>query len=401
MTQTPLKRQQLIRAPLLSMRLDTGQVVLNTPNGTIKFSDLALRVLDFFSAPHTIEEALAALPRAADGASQWMLLSNTVLSLHRAGALVPLGGNHQAPPLIEGFAAASVHVAMLNDRRRTSAYLAAIAETVKPGDVVVDLGTGTGILALAAARAGARVVYAIEASAIAGTAEAMVQRNGFADRIQVIRGWSTHVSLPEQANVLVTETVGHDPFDEGIAEYMADARARFLAPGARIIPSGIRVWALPVSIPKDQLDSKHFTPEAVSRWHDAYGFDFSALLDASPVTTLRLQLLTAVAREFPALADAAMVSDADLSQPFGSALDTHVDFVATAPGRLNGILIYFDLMLSPGVLFTTERHTAEDTNSWGHRVLALSTSLDVTPGDVVSLHLDRPGGRLRAVCAVR
>lgn len=401
MTQTPLKRQQLIRAPLLSMRLDTGQVVLATPNGNIKFSDLALRVLDFFSAPHTIEEALAELPRAADGASQWMLLSNTVLSLHRAGALVTLEGNQQAPPLIEGFAAAAVHVAMLNDRRRTSAYLAAIAETVKPGDVVVDLGTGTGILALAAARAGARTVYAIEASAIAGTAEAMVQRNGFADRIHVIRGWSTHVTLPAQANVLVTETVGHDPFDEGIAEYMADARARFLAPGARIIPNRIRVWALPVCIPRDQLDPRQFTPEAALRWHDQYGFDFSALLDAAPVTPLRLQLPTAVAREFPALAEAVMVSDVDLSQPFGSAIDTRVDFVATGPGCLNGILIYFDLMLAAGVPFTTERHAAEDTNSWGHRVLALSAPLDVTPGDAVTLHLDRPGGRLRAVCTPR
>ena len=401
MTQTPLQRQKLIRAPLLSMRLETGHVVLTTPNGEIKFSDLALRVLDYFSAPHTIEEAIAELPHTADGRSQWMLLSNTVLSLHRAGVLIHLDGNHQPPPLIHGFAAAAIHVAMLNDRRRTSAYLAAIAETVKPGDVVVDLGTGTGILALAAARAGARTVYAIEASAIAGAAEAMFQRNGFADRIHVIRGWSTHVTLPEQANVLVTETVGHDPFDEGIAEYMTDARARFLTPGARVIPHGMRVWALPVSVPKDQLDPKHFTTEATARWHQDYGFDFSPLLEAMPVAPLRLQFSTAVAREFPALAEPMLVADVNLSQPFASAIDTHVDFVATGPGCLNGILIYFDLELSPGVSFTTERHAAEDTNSWGHRVLGLGTPINVTPGDTLSLHLDRPGGRLRAVCSVR
>ncbi|HUR20749.1 MAG TPA: 50S ribosomal protein L11 methyltransferase [Vicinamibacterales bacterium] len=401
MTQTPLARQKLIRAPLLSMRLETGHVVLTTPNGGVKVSDLALRVLDYFSAPHTIEEALDQLPQPADGPSQWMLLSGTVLSLHRAGGLVNLEESDQRPPLVEGFAGAAIHVAMLNDRRRTSAYLAAIAETVRPGDVVVDLGTGTGILALAAARAGARTVYAIEASAIAGAAEAMFQRNGFADRIRLVRGWSTSITLPEHANVLITETIGHDPFDEGIAEYMTDARKRFLEPGARIIPSAMRVWALPVTIPNDQLNRRHFNQQAAVQWREDYGFDFSPLLGAIPVTPLRLQLSTAVARDLPALADAMLVADIDISQPFGSAIDTHVDFVATGSGCLNGILIYFDLALSPGVSFTTERRLAEDTNSWGHQVLVLPTPLDVMPADSLSLHLDRPAGRLRAVCALR
>ena len=105
---------------MVSLRLETGHVVVNTPNGVIRFTDIALRVLDFFSAPHTIEEALAELPQSAAGASQWMLLSNTVLSLQQAGVLVHVDGN-QPPPLVEGFAAAAIHVAMLNDRPRTSA----------------------------------------------------------------------------------------------------------------------------------------------------------------------------------------------------------------------------------------------------------------------------------------
>jgi len=385
---------------MVSLRLETGHVVVNTPNGVIRFTDIALRVLDFFSAPHTIEEALAELPQSAAGASQWMLLSNTVLSLQRAGVLVHVDGN-QPPPLVEGFAAAAIHVAMLNDRPRTSAYLAAIADTVKPGDVVVDLGTGTGILALASARAGARIVYAIESSAIAGAAEAMFHRNGFADRIRLMRGWSTHVRLPEQANVLVTETVGQDPFDEGIAEYMSDARARFLTADARIIPRGMRIWALPVSVPRKQTDPWQFTSEAASRWQSDYGFDFSALLDAMPVIPLHLQLKTSVAREFPPRAEPIKVADIDISQPFSSAFDGAFDFVATTPGCLNGILIYFDLALSAHLSFTTEPRTAEDTNSWGHRVLMLSTPLEVKPGDALSLRLDRPRGRLRAVCSVR
>jgi len=401
MTHTPLPRQPLMRAPTLTLRLETGKVVLNTAQGKITFNDIALPLLDFFSVPHTIEEALAAFSRTGESAAHWMRVSSTVVSLHQAGALVSPEASAEAPPLVEGFAAAMVHVAMLNDRRRTSSYLRAIAETVRPGDVVVDLGTGTGILAMAAARAGARTVYAIEASAIAATAQALFDRNGLADRIQLLRGWSTEVTLPERANVLVTETLGTDPFDEGIADYVADARARFLTPDAQIIPQGLRVWALPVSIPQAHLDPRQFTPDAVARWSLDYGFDFSPLLSAATARPLHLQLPTALARTFPALSDAIEVANVDITQPFTSAIDTRHEFVANAEGRLNGVLIHFDVTLSPGVTFTTERHAAEDTNSWGHRILVLSHPIDVTPGDALSMRIDRLEGRLRAACQHR
>ncbi|HXV15152.1 MAG TPA: 50S ribosomal protein L11 methyltransferase, partial [Gemmatimonadaceae bacterium] len=394
----PLAHEELIRAPYLSLRLEPGIVVLATPEGKVRLGEVAIRILDVFSAPHTIAGALSKLQRPGEGKAQWMRLSETILWLQRAGAIVPANADVRlgAPALVEAFGGAPIHISMLNDHRRVSAYLAAIAETVKPGDVVVDLGTGTGILALAAARAGARAVYAIEASAIGAAAEAMFERNGFADRIHLIRGWSTEVSLPERADVLVTETIGHDPFEERIAENMADARDRFLKPGARLIPERMRVWALPVSVPKAEADPVRFSPEAISQWGSDYGFDFSPLLSATPVRPLVRRLQTAVAREFPALADAMVIADVDISQPFTSAFDSSVDFVAATSGLLNGILIYFDLTLSPGVSFTTERETAEDTNSWGHIVIMLPDNLDISRGDELSLRVDRVYGRLRA-----
>ena len=392
----PLAVQELIRAPFLSLRLETGTVVLMTPEGKVRMGEVALRILDFFSTPQTIAKALSELQRQDEGRAQWMRLSETILWLQRAGALIPANPGVDRPPLVEVFGGASLHISMLNDKRRVSAYLAAIAETVKPGDVVVDLGTGTGILALAAARAGARTVYAIESSAIAATARAMFEQNGFGDRIHLVRGWSTEVQLPERANVLVTETIGHDPFDEGIAENVADARERFLTPDARFIPQRMRVWALPVSIPREEEDPVRFSPEVVSRWSRDYGFDFTPLLKANPVRPLLRKLRTAIARNFPALADPLMVADVDIAQPFTSTIDSRVDFPATGSGRLNGVLIHFDLTLSPGVSFTTERHSAEDTNSWGHIVLILADHLDVKSGDRLSLRIDRLHGRLRA-----
>ncbi len=73
---------------------------------------------------------------------------------------------------------------MVSDRPRTNAFAAAIREVVQPGDVVLDVGTGTGILAMFAAKAGARKVYAIDATDIAEVATDLVKANGLSDQIQ-------------------------------------------------------------------------------------------------------------------------------------------------------------------------------------------------------------------------
>jgi predicted RNA methylase len=87
---------------------------------------------------------------------------------------------------IRGWADPVEHACMLQDERRTGDYLAALAEAVRPGDVVLDIGTGSGVLAIAAARAGARRVYAVEASDIAEVAEQVFAANGVQDRVTLI-----------------------------------------------------------------------------------------------------------------------------------------------------------------------------------------------------------------------
>src|SRR5688572_5656058 len=125
------------------------------------------------------------------------------------------------PPTHEGYVilnadTVQLHASMLSDRDRTSSFIDAIKAAVEPGDVVVDIGTGTGVLAIAAAQAGARHVYAIEAGPISKLAREIVQRNDLADRITVIRGWSNETRLPEKCDVLVSEIIGHEPLAEGV-----------------------------------------------------------------------------------------------------------------------------------------------------------------------------------------
>lgn len=142
------------------------------------------------------------------------------------------------------------HRQYLADEARVSAFASAIAAVVKPGDVVLDLASGTGILGLLACRAGAARVYAIDDGGMAEPARAIVRENGLEERIHVICGYSRHVDLPERADVLVTDQIGHFGFDAGVVQFVSDARRRLLKPDARLVPSRIDLIVAPVEVPE-------------------------------------------------------------------------------------------------------------------------------------------------------
>ena len=172
-----------------------------------------IAILDKFSRLRTLADGLDSLRRLIVGLQDWVDLTCTISRLQQAGVLLDETG--ESPAFGQaGFAGQAVHVRMLNDRQRTSRYLAAIREVVRPGDVVVDIGTGTGILEAAAAAAGARHVYAIEATGVGSIAQAVFHDNRLADRTTIMRGWSTQLTLPERAEVLISEIIGNEPLSE-------------------------------------------------------------------------------------------------------------------------------------------------------------------------------------------
>src|SRR5512136_2014557 len=97
---------------------------------------------------------------------------------------------------------------MIADRVRMEAYAEALRRTVRPGSVVADLGTGTGIMSLIACKCGARRVYAIDPSDAVQLAAETARDNGFGDRVVVIQKRSTDVTLPERADVIVSDMRG-------------------------------------------------------------------------------------------------------------------------------------------------------------------------------------------------
>lgn len=142
------------------------------------------------------------------------------------------------------------HRSMLADRERTRRLEQAIRETVKAGDVVLDLGCGSGILSCFACRAGARRVYAIEAAPVMVLAQQVCRANGVADRVVFTNAMSIQAALAEPVDVLVTETIGNIGLDEGILGWVLDARSRFLKPGGIVIPHALELLVSPVELPE-------------------------------------------------------------------------------------------------------------------------------------------------------
>ena len=139
-----------------------------------------------------------------------------------------------------------------------------------PGDVVVDVGTGTGLLAYFACQAGAARVFAIEEGPVVNLAREIATVNGFADRVEFFNDRSYRVELPERADVLISETLWNFGVGEGMVGFLADARLRFLKPGARAIPAGVDLHISPVQVDRVYAMLHNRPP-------DRHGIDFSPI----------------------------------------------------------------------------------------------------------------------------
>lgn len=126
--------------------------------------------------------------------------------------------------------------ACLFDTTRVEHLSRAVDEVVRPGQVVVDGGSGSGVLGLLAARAGAARVYCVESNtAYARIIAEHARRNGVADRVVVLAADATRVVLPEPVDVIVCESLSGGLFFEPQEQILANLR-RFLRPGGSVVP---------------------------------------------------------------------------------------------------------------------------------------------------------------------
>ncbi|GAB1538560.1 hypothetical protein NUACC21_12220 [Scytonema sp. NUACC21] len=133
------------------------------------------------------------------------------------------------------------HFAMLNDVERNKAFETAIKHIVRPNCTVLDIGAGSGLLAMMAARHGASVTSCEMIQPIAQMAKKIIAINGFKDQIKIVSKKSDDLvvglDLAQRADVLITETVDCGLVGEGILPIIRHARQALLTPDATIVPA--------------------------------------------------------------------------------------------------------------------------------------------------------------------
>ncbi|EJC98461.1 S-adenosyl-L-methionine-dependent methyltransferase [Fomitiporia mediterranea MF3/22] len=172
-----------------------------------------------------------------------------------------------------------IHYVMLRDKVRTSTYASFILNSpdVFRDAIVLDVGCGTGILSLFAVRAGAKRVFAVDASKnIAEKAREIVRINGLDDVITVINSKVEDISLPDgitQVDVIVSEWMGYALLYESMLDSVLVARDRFLKPrGGLIAPSQARMLLALSS-------ANEVVKDRVEYWSDVHGFDMSPMAE--------------------------------------------------------------------------------------------------------------------------
>ncbi len=150
---------------------------------------------------------------------------------------------------ISGQKVAAWHFDMLADTHRNAAYDKALKKAVKPHMTVLDIGTGTGLLAMMAARAGAQQVVACEMEdVIADAARKIIAANNYTDKITIINQKSTALAegdqLPEKADLLVSEILDAGLLGEGVIPTHRHAVQHLLKPEGIVVPMAADVQAI-------------------------------------------------------------------------------------------------------------------------------------------------------------
>ena len=385
----------LVRANEVMVRLtNEDQVGIDLGGEHYLAPRVALVVLDAFSTPRSVKDVLATVPTS--GREHFVELSTCIEDLASRGVLV--APSERGEEATRGWVRPNIHLSMLDDLSRTKGFCDALRATVRPEDVVVDIGTGTGVLATCAAKAGARQVYAVESSGIAEVAARMFEANGVGGRVKLVRRRSTDVTLPEPASVLVTETIGNDPLDEQLLEIVADAKQRLLAPGARIIPGAIQIYAIPVDIPVLVLEKHVFTERKLEGYRAAYDLDFSVLADHRLSSSEPIMIDS---RDIVTWAQGAPVLLAEID--FSGEFDTWVVARAQMSGWRDaehlGIILAFRAKLAEGIVLSTLPDDFDPTGHWAHALFPAFDHPKLTKGELVSIEYtyDRGATTVRVV----
>lgn len=268
---------------------------------------------------------------------------------------------------------------MVSDRPRTDAFAAAIKEALAGGETVIDVGTGSGLLAMLAAKAGAEKVYALDQSEVAAAARETVERNGMSERIEVVNGNAADFQLAEPVDLIISEWLGHFAFAETMLDDVIECRDANLKEGGRMLPSAVELKLAPVG--SDILYEK----EGPGFWKTpVHGIDFSHLERRELEQALAIKTevhasdLIGPAKGLFGL-DLARARKEDVWQ------SGRVELQVEHAGELNGFAGWFVAELTPSVILDTG--PSEETTHWMQTYFPISP-MPVEGGELLEVSYD-------------
>ena len=264
---------------------------------------------------------------------------------------------------------------MINDRVRMKACEQALRQTVKPGSVVLDIGTGTGIFALLACQLGARKVYAIEPDSVIQVAREIAVANGYANRITFVQALSTRVDLPERADVVISDLRDVLPLFGQHIPAIADARERLLAPGGVLIPQLDTIWVAVVTA--DDLYHMGSTP-----WEEnVYGLD----MRAARRFVVNRWVQARISPE-QMLCEPQVWATLDYTAITEPNVSGTVTFRANHEGTGHGLGVWFDTQLVAGVMLSNS--PTEPELVYGMAFFPWEKPVEIDAGDEIVITLE-------------
>lgn len=294
---------------------------------------------------------------------------------------------HERDRRIRG-AVARWHFAMLNDGERSASYELALATYLRPGMHVLDIGCGSGLLSMLAAKHGAAHVTGCEmVPEIAEVARDIVRGNGFAERVAVVPKSSTALAvpadLPRRADLVVTEIVDCGLVGEGIMPTLRHAREHLLAEGGSIVPRAATIYAALIeSVPIHELN-------LVSA---------SRGIDVRPFNALSSQLyfpLRSHTWPYTFLSPAAVAFEVNFLTDSLEPTAREVTFAVKQPGTCHAILFWFDLELAPGV--SLRNQPGDHKTHWMQAVQCVEQPFHVRAGEALTLTVLQTDSALRFI----
>lgn len=268
---------------------------------------------------------------------------------------------------------------MIADNARMDPYALALKAAIEPGSIVLDIGAGTGIHSLLACKFGASRVYAIEPNDAIHLGRELAEAAGYGDRIEFIQDLSTRVTLPERADVIVSDLRGVLPLYGMHIPAIIDARQRHLASDGVLIPKRDSLWVALV-------ESRNIYADIVSPWDLPYGLPMEpakliALNNWShdSLDSIRSANLLTHPHRWAVLDYAAIeASDGVNAEP---------QLEATRDGMAHGWLVWFESELIYGVGFSCGPEQTRIPEVYGRGFFPLLEPVSIGQGDSIVLNI--------------